>query len=89
MHEERQTETKTLLSPEIIPLMYQKSSLGLLNFQWAALKSNSKKQQQLLVFLKLDGVMPECRDRGLYFAHLFNYFNFANYINLFCSVILE
>ena len=35
------------------------------------------------------GVMPERRDRRLYFAHLFNYFNFANHINLFCSVILE
>jgi len=28
------------------------------------------------------GVMPERRDRRLYFAHLFNYFSFANYINL-------
>ena len=63
MYEEREDRDQNpIVSPEIVPLMYQKSSLGLLNFQWAALKSNSEKQQQLLVFLKLVYYHERCED---------------------------
>ena len=49
--------------------MYQKSSLGLLNFQWTALKSNSEKQQQLLVFLKLVYDHERCENSQFHLAY--------------------